>query len=126
MSQPIRIAETTGLKIFNTRAAKATDRIAGKGYSAVTDEVLKTLPPPPPGARFNAEEQAKYRAFKEARRGAADYMAIEGEFAKYLADVYSAPPIERGALADECEILVIGAGFAALLLWYKLQAAGFH
>ena len=74
---------------------------------------------------FNAEEQAKYRAFKEARRGAADYMAMEGEFAKYLEDVYSAPPVPREALTDECEILVVGAGFAGLLLWYKLRQAGF-
>ncbi len=125
MTQAIRIDEATGLKIFNTRAAKATEKITGKGYSPITDETLKTLPPPPPGAVFNAEEQAKYRANKEARRGAADYIAMEGEFSKYLEDVYSAPPIAREALTDECEILVIGAGFAALLLWYKLRAAGF-
>jgi cyclohexanone monooxygenase len=125
MTQPIRIDAATGLKIFSTRAAKATDRIAGKGYSAISDASLKTLPPPPPGAKFNAEEQAKYREFKEARRGAADYMAMEGEFSRYLDDVYSAPPVQREALTDECEILVIGAGFAALVLWYKLRAAGF-
>ena len=41
-------------------------------------------PEMPAGATFNAEEQARYRAFKEARRGAADYMAMEGEFKKYL------------------------------------------
>ena len=126
MTPPIRTDEITGLKLFNTRAAKATEKIAGKGYSAVTDEALKTLPPPPPGATFNAEEQAKYRAFKEARRGAADYIAMEGEFAKYLDDVYSAPPVAREPLTDTCEILVIGAGFAGLLLWYKLRAAGFR
>ncbi|HEX4505249.1 MAG TPA: NAD(P)/FAD-dependent oxidoreductase [Alphaproteobacteria bacterium] len=124
--QPIQIDEATGLKFFNTRAAKASEKIAGKGYSAVTDEALKTLPPPPPGAVFNAEEQAKYRAFKEARRGAADYIAMEGEFARYLEDVYSAAPVEREPLTDECEILVVGAGFAGLLLWYKLRAAGWH
>ena len=83
------------------------------------------LPEPPPGAHFDAEEQAKYRAFKETRRGAADYMAMEGEFAKYLTDVYSEPPVEREALTDECDILVVGAGFAGLLLWYKLSQAGF-
>ena len=116
----------TGLKIFNTRAAKATEKIDGKGYSPVEDERLTTLPPPPAGATFNAEEQAKYRDYKEARRGAADYMAMEGEFSKYLEDVYSEPPIEREALTDECEILVIGAGFAGLLLWHKLNAAGFN
>jgi cyclohexanone monooxygenase len=122
---PIRTDPDTGLKIFNTRAAMANDSISGKGYSIVEDELLKTLPPAPAGAVFNADEQAKYREFKEERRGAADYMAMEGEFAKYLEDVYSADPIPRPALDDECEILVIGAGFAGLLLWHKLQKAGF-
>ena len=122
----ISIDPDTGLKIFDTRAAKATDKIAGKGYSLTADEALKTLPPEPAGAVFNAEEQAKYREFREARRGAADYMPLEGEFSKYLEDVYSDDPVEREALTDECEILVIGAGFAGLLLWYKLQAAGFQ
>jgi cation diffusion facilitator CzcD-associated flavoprotein CzcO len=74
---------------------------------------------------FNAEEQAKYRAFKEARRGAADYIAVEGEFAKYLEAIYSTAPVERKVLTDECEIVVIGGGFAALILWYKLQQGGF-
>jgi cyclohexanone monooxygenase len=122
----IRIDPATGLKTFATRAAKATDRITGKGYSIVTDPSLKTLPELPAGATFNAAEQAKYREFKEARAGAADYMAMEGEFAKYLADVYSADPVPREALTDECEILVVGAGFAGLLLWHKLRAAGFN
>ena len=125
MTAAIRTEEATGLKIFNTRAAKASERIAGKGYSPVTDETLITLPPAPPGAAFNAEEQAKYREFKESRRGSASYIAMEGEFAKYLEDVYSAPPIEREALTDDCEIVIIGAGFAALLLWYKIRQAGF-
>jgi cyclohexanone monooxygenase len=126
MTAPIRIDQATGSKIFNTRAGKATEKIAGKGYSAIKDEALKTLPPPPPGAVYNVEEQAKYRAFKEARRGAADYIAMEGEFAKYLQDVYSAPPVDREPLVDSCEILAIGAGFAGLLLWYKLCEAGFR
>ena len=125
MMPAIRIDDATGHKLFNTRAAKASAKIDGKGYSPVTDVALKTLPDAPVGASYNAEERAKYQAFSEARRGAADYMAMEGDFAKYLADVYSAPPVQRPALDDECEILVIGAGFAALLLWYKLRAAGF-
>jgi cyclohexanone monooxygenase len=125
MSAAISTDPTTGLKVFNTRAAKASERIAGKGYSVVTDAALKAMPEPPPGAVFNAAEQAKYREFKESRYGAADYMALEGDFAKYLDDVYSAPPIEREALTDECEILVVGAGFAGLLLWHKLREAGF-
>ena len=125
MSAPIRIDPVSGLKVFDTRAAKANDRIAGSGYAIVDDEALKALPELPAGATFNAEEQAKYREFKEARRGAADYIALEGDFAKYLADVYSTGPVPREALSDECEILVVGAGFAGLLIWHKLQAAGF-
>ncbi|MBH80445.1 MAG: monooxygenase [Gammaproteobacteria bacterium] len=120
----IRIDPETGLKCFDTRAAKATDKIRGKGYSVVTDEALTSLPPQPPGAVFNAEEQARYRDFKEARRGAADYMVMEGEFSKYLEDVYSEAPVTREALLDECEVLVVGAGFAGLLLWYRLREQG--
>jgi cyclohexanone monooxygenase len=122
----IHVDPDTGLKTFDTRAALATDRIRGKGYSIVDDDALTSLPPEPAGAVFNADEQAKYRAFKEARRGAADYMAMEGEFARYLEDVYSAEPVPREALTDECEILVVGAGFAGLLLWHKLSRAGFN
>ena len=35
---------------------------------------------------------------------------MEGEFSRYLKDVYSEEPIKREALKDECEILVVGAG----------------
>ncbi len=125
MTEAIRIDPKTGRKIFNTRAAKATEKIAGKGYSEIDDDTLTTLPPPPPGASFNATEQATYREFKEARRGAADYMAMEGEFSHYLKDVYSEAPVERESLDDECDILVVGGGFGAMLLWYKLREAGF-
>ena len=125
MQDAIRIDPETGLKRFATRASQASDKIRGQGYSLVADESLKELPPERPGAVFNAQEQAKYREFKEARAGAADYMAMEGEFSRYLDDVYSAEPVPREALTDECEILVVGAGFAGLLLWHKLQAAGF-
>jgi len=125
MSTPISVDPSTGLKIFDTRAASAMDNVVGKGYSVTEDTSLKTLPPQPEGASFDAEEQAKYREYKDARRGAADYMSMEGEFSKYLEDVYSADPVPREALTDEVEILVVGAGFAGLLLWHKLQAAGF-
>ncbi len=121
----ISIDPDTGLKIFDTRAAKASEKIRGRGYEVNPDLALKTLPDAPAGAKFDAVEQAKYREFKEQRRGAADYMSMEGEFAKYLEDHYSEPPIEREPLTDQCEILVVGAGFAGLLLWYRLREAGF-
>ena len=87
MTDAIRIDPETGLKIFTTRAAKASEKITGTGYAVLEDKALITLPEQPSGAVFNAEEQAKYREFKEARAGAADYMALEGEFASYLEDV---------------------------------------
>ena len=121
----IDIDPETGLKRFNTRAAKATARIKGSGYGVVEDKTLTTMPAQPPGAAFNAEEQARYRENKEARRGAAHYMEMEGEFARYLEDVYSEPPVQRESLNDTCEVLVVGAGFAAMLLWYRLREAGF-
>ncbi len=122
----ISIDPVTGLKRFNTRASKATEKITGKGYSLVDEELFKTLPEQFPGAVFGAQEQAKYKAFKEARRGAGDYVSLEGEFSNYIRDVYSGTPVGRESLDDECEILVVGAGFAGLLLWYKLRAAGFR
>lgn len=122
----IKIDPVSGLKVFNTRAAKASEKITGKGYSTITDEALKTLPPEPVGAVFDAEEQAKYKAFKEARAGAADYIEMKGEFSRYLEDVYSADPVPRDVLTDECDVLVVGAGFAGLLLWHKLREAGFE
>ena len=121
----ITVDPETGLKIFDTRAESRMDGIESSGYAVVGEE-LTAITPAPAGAVFNAEEQAKYREFKEARRGAADYMAMDGDFSRYLADVYSADPVEREALTDECEILVVGAGFAGLLLWHQLQRAGFE
>ena len=50
MTKPIQTDPITGLKKFNTRAAKASDNIAGKGYSVIDDVALKTLPEPPAGA----------------------------------------------------------------------------
>ncbi|MGF1598490.1 MAG: hypothetical protein ACFCVK_16430, partial [Acidimicrobiales bacterium] len=121
----ISIDPATGRKIFDTRAASATPTLTGRGYAVVTDDELTTLSDQPAGASFDAEEQAKYREYKEIRRGAADYMAMEGEFSRYLKDVYSADPVPREGLSDECDVLVVGAGFAGLLLWHKLSQAGF-
>jgi len=122
---PIRVDPATGHKHFATRAAPARASGSSTGYAVVRDERLTTLPDQPRGAVFDAEEQAKYRAYKEVRRGAADYMAMEGEFARYLTDLHSSAPVPRDPLTDECDVLVVGAGFSGLLLWYKLRQAGF-
>ena len=126
MIMPIQIDPDSGLKIFNTRASKASEKISGKGYSVIHDDALTDLPSAPKGAVFNAEEQSKYREFKKKREGVANYIGMDGDFKKYLEDLYSTNPIPRDSLKDECEILVVGAGLAGLLLWYKLQKAGFN
>ena len=121
----IRIDPETGRKLFNTRAEMASDRITGKGYDVVTDEELLSLPKFKADVAFDDEQKALYRDFNEVRRGADDYMKMEGTFARYLEDHYSTAPIERESLSDECEIIVVGAGFAGLLLWYRLSQEGF-
>ena len=121
----IRIDPETGRKLFNTRAEKASERIAGKGYDVVENASYLALPEFKADATFDSNAQAQIREFNEARRGADDYMAMEGNFSRYLEDHYSTAPVPREALDDECEILVVGAGFAGLLLWYRLLQAGF-
>ncbi len=123
--QPIQTDPATGRKVFNTRAEKSSERVAGHGYEVVTDAKYLTLPDYKADAAFDDSAKAQMEDFKESRRGADDYMAMEGDFARYLKDHYSAEPIERESLHDECEILVVGAGFAGLLLWYRLKEAGF-
>ena len=91
----IRIDPATGFKTFDTRA-EAADQIVGKGYDVVEGEAATTLPAQPAGAVFNAEEQAKYREFREARRGAADYMAMEGELQPLPRGRLLAPAGRRG------------------------------
>ena len=120
----IRIDPETGLKIFNTRAAEVSTKTSGKGYAIIDDENLKTLPEVSSDLLFDAEEQAKYRENKEARTGSAEYVAMEGQFANYLDDVYSEEAVPRDALTDDCEVVVVGAGFGGLLLWNKLSEAG--
>ncbi|MDH4146793.1 MAG: NAD(P)/FAD-dependent oxidoreductase, partial [Acidimicrobiia bacterium] len=120
----VRIDPASGQKLFNTRAAKASARIVGKGYDVLDDPALVRLPEARTGITFDAEAQAHQRAFIEARRGADDYMKMEGPFARYLEDHYSTEPVAREALADECDVVVVGAGFSGLLLWYKLSKAG--
>lgn len=121
----IRIDAESGRKLFNTRAKIASERVAGQGYGVTENAEYKALPDFKPNISFDGDAQAKQDAFKEARRDVDDYMPMEGEFARYLEDHYTTPPVDRESLNDECEILVVGAGFAALLLWYKLCDAGF-
>ncbi len=59
MTPAIQTDPINGFKKFNTRAAKATEKISGKGYSVINNSELTSLPEAPAGAVFNAEEQEK-------------------------------------------------------------------
>ncbi|MDC0158504.1 hypothetical protein OAI47_02020 [Rhodospirillaceae bacterium] len=59
MSSAIQINPETGRKIFNTRAAKANEKITGKGYSTINDDALKSLPPPPSRGCFQCNRTGK-------------------------------------------------------------------
>ncbi|MEC7735532.1 MAG: NAD(P)/FAD-dependent oxidoreductase [Pseudomonadota bacterium] len=126
MSKAIKIDPETGLKIFDTKASLANNKIIGQGYSVNNNIESKTLPDEPVGAIFNAKEQEKYKNFKEKRAGAANYMEMKGDYSRYLEDPYTAEPVKRASLKDYTEILIVGAGFAGLLLWHKLQKSGFQ
>ena len=112
-SHPHRPA--TGLKLFNTRAAKA-EKIAGKGYSAIDDVALEDLRTAP-GANSTPRSRP---SIAPTRRGVAPPTTWRWKASSALSRrrVYSEPPIPREALEDETEVLVIGAGFGALL-WYS-------
>lgn len=68
----------------------------------------------------------KYRAERDKRLrddGNAQYVEVAGEFARYLDDPY-VEPVERPALHDEVEVLIIGGGFGGLLAGARLREAG--
>jgi hypothetical protein len=50
MNAAVRVDPETGLKLFNTRAARASEKITGKGYSVLADRKLKELPEIPASA----------------------------------------------------------------------------
>ena len=121
----VRVHPVTGRKLFNTPLPEHPNGSTVTDTRSSTTPSSRRSPAFKVDAAFTVEAKARYRDFNEVRRGSADYMAMDGQFARYLEDHYSAPPVEREALTDECEILVVGAGFAGLLLWYKLSNAGF-
>lgn len=108
---------------FATRAAPRGE-ITGAGYSVVDDSALTTLPEQRRDAEFDAAAQQRYRAYNDARVGTDRWRALDGDLAHLADDVYSEAPIPRDPLVDGCDVIVVGAGFSGLLLWYRLQAAG--
>ncbi len=53
------------------------------------------------------------------------YIEVKGEYSNYVDDPY-ADRIERAALFDEVEVVVIGGGFGGLMMGGRLREAGFN
>ena len=71
--------------------------------------------------------RAKYREERDKRLRAdanEQYVEMAGKFAHYLEDPYIDRPIERAALSDEKDVVVIGGGFGGLLAGARLRDAG--
>jgi cation diffusion facilitator CzcD-associated flavoprotein CzcO len=89
---------------------------------------------PPDPRRFTPEElgfdpaalRAKYEAERDRRirpDGAAQYRRAAGEFGYYAADPYT-ERVERAAVRDRVEAVVVGGGFGGLLTGARLREAG--
>ncbi len=68
----------------------------------------------------------KYRAERDRRvrtDGSEQYVEIAGQFAHYLADPY-VERIERAALNEEVEVVVVGGGFGGQLAAARLREVG--
>ena len=72
------------------------DRSRARATRSSTTSTSRCSRPTRPAPCSTPRSRRSTAQFKEARRGAADYMAMEGEFAKYLQDVYSADPVAAG------------------------------
>ena len=121
----IRIDPSTGLKVFDTRAAKATDKIAGKGYSVIADEALTTLPTARRRARCSTPRSRRSTA--STRRPAVARPTTWRWRASSAATSRTCTPLIPSSARrspTSARSSWSGAGFAGLLLWYKLREAG--
>ena len=76
---------------------------------------------------FDADAlRRKYQAERDKRLRVdanEQYLEVVGDFARYLDDPYVAP-IERAALHDEVDVVIVGGGFGGLLAGARLRDAG--
>ena len=69
----------------------------------------------------------KYREERDKRirpDGKKQYQEMVGEFSNYVDDPYVKEKISRSPLKDEKTVVVIGGGFAGLLMIARLKDAG--
>ncbi len=77
---------------------------------------------------FDPQElRRKYDAEREKRlrkNGAFQYRDVTGDLERFKVDPYIESTIEREALEEDLEVLIVGGGFGGLLIGARLQEAG--
>lgn len=71
----------------------------------------------------------KYRIERDKRLrkdGNQQYQAVTGEFSNYVDDPYVSQSIERPALTDTTDVIIIGGGFGGLITAARLSEAGIN
>ena len=114
----------TGFKIFNTRAAKATERIKVKGYSLLQRSASKPYPMHHQ-ALFSTPKNKPDIAISRKKDVARPTTCPWTVSSASIWRTFILMTLSQDLPRCECEILVVGAGFAGLLLWHKLSEAGF-
>ena len=69
----------------------------------------------------------KYREERDKRLrqdGNEQYQEVSGEFSYFVEDPYIDDAVEREAIKDEIEVVVIGGGFGGMLAGARLREAG--
>ncbi|MGR8919389.1 MAG: flavin-containing monooxygenase [Gammaproteobacteria bacterium] len=86
------------------------------------------VPPTADELGFDPLELRRRYAEERDRRlrpeGNDQYLEVTGELEKYNADPYIDAPIERDAMEETIEVLIVGGGFGGLIAGAKLKQAG--
>ncbi len=88
----------------------------------------ETIPRETEDLGFNPDVlREKYRIERDKRlrsEGNEQYQQVIGDFTRYVDDPYIDAPIERDALADVVDVVIIGGGFGGLIAGARLREAG--
>ena len=130
MPAAVHTDPATGLKVFATKARCAPSvPTSGPASSQVPATSSPEVLPQQKDGVFDSTAQAAYAAYNSERKGVHNNVTMEhiaADTKEYCKDVFSSEVVPREALHDSCEVLVVGAGFGALILWHRLQKAGFR
>ena len=100
---------------------------------STVDHLAAPAPAPASGAacEFNLDAlqalRERYRVERDKRLrddGNEQYVAIEGDLARYAEDPYVQPGFTRAPLTDQVEVVIIGGGFGGLLAGARLREQG--